>query len=718
MSKDSSNSVWFHTAIQSFQSAHLAQANLICQQILKQDPHHADAFHLLALINQQQGNVDSAIHFIQRSIANRPAEPLFHCNLGLLFRSQGRLEEAISCYRQELLLKPNNPDAYSRLGSALRAQGSLEEASSCFLEAIALQPNFAEAHNNFGNVLQAKGLMNEAIGSYKKALQINPQYAEAYNNLGKVYLDQGRLEEAIISFRQALSIKPDLSLAFANLGKVLLMQGDVDNARAAYLRSEPARLSGSTAVKLALMLPPIMSSKADVMRHRASIQQNLDNLAGRVTLIDPLAEECSTNFYLAFHGENDLTLQKNIAQFYESACPSLLFTAAHCLTRSPLKNKTRIGFLSKFIYTHSVSLSFKKIISKLALNQSFEIILISNHDMQGGNEREIFGEFSGQHVHIPRKLSAAREIIASLSLDILIYLDIGMEPLSYFLAFARLAAVQCVMGGHPVTTGIRNMDYYLSAALAETKEAQSHYSEKLVRLPFGAFYFERPAMPARFKSKKELGLPEHGRIYTCPMTLQKIHPDFDEAVARILQLDPEGYVVFFEDRKYSAWKGLLEKRFSRTIPENLRERILFLPWIVNYFDFICMAKASDVILDPFHFGIGTTAIATCSVGTPFVTRPSEFMRGRVGLFYAKILDVMECVAQDCEDYAQKALAIANNKELRLNIQSKILANNDSLFENEKAIVDVVAWFREIQSQIGAIQKNNVAAEKIIETGLV
>ncbi len=40
------------------------------------------------------------------------------------------------------------------------------------------------------------------------------------------------------------------------------------------------------------------------------------------------------------------------------------------------------------------------------------------------------------------------------SLDILFYPDLGMTPLTYFLAFARLAPVQCVSWGHPVTTGI------------------------------------------------------------------------------------------------------------------------------------------------------------------------------------------------------------------------------------------------------------------------
>ena len=236
------------------------------------------------------------------------------------------------------------------------------------------------------------------------------------------------------------------------------------------------------------------------------------------------------------------------------------------------------------------------------------------------------------------------------------------------------------------------MDYYLSSDLVEPADADRHYSEKLVRLPIGVFYFERPDLPTTFKLRSELGLPEGGHIYLCPMALQKIHPDFDEAIARILQLDTNGYVVLFQDAKHSAWKGLLAKRFEQTIPENVRNRILFLPWVNNYFDFISINEVSDVVLDLFHFGIGSTAIATCSVGTPIVTRLGEFLRGRTGLLYCKLLDVMECVAVDTEDYARKVVAIATDQSLRERIKSKILANNHDLFENPQPIKDMADFF--------------------------
>lgn len=42
----------------------------------------------------------------------------------------------------------------------------------------------------------------------------------------------------------------------------------------------------------------------------------------------------------------------------------------------------------------------------------------------------------------PRALGMARRAVAREQLDVLVYPDVGMEPLTYFMAFARLALVQ------------------------------------------------------------------------------------------------------------------------------------------------------------------------------------------------------------------------------------------------------------------------------------
>jgi len=117
-----------------------------------------------------------------------------------------------------------------------------------------------------------------------------------------------------------------------------------------------------------------------------------------------------------------------------------------------------------------------------------------------------------------------------------------------------------------------------------------------------------------------------------------------------------------------------------------------MPWISNPMDFMSAIEQSSVILDPYHFGLGTTAIATCTVGTPFVTRPGEFVRGRYGYYYCKFMDVMECVASNTEDYARTAVQITTDSDTRSQIKAKILANNKAIFGNYQGIDEVKDFF--------------------------
>ena len=83
-----------------------------------------------------------------------------------------------------------------------------------------------------------------------------------------------------------------------------------------------------------------------------------------------------------------------------------------------------------------------------------------------------------------------------------------MEPLTYTLAFSRLARVQCVTWGHPDTTAIPTIDYFISSEDLDMPDAQNLYSEKLIRLKWPAVYYPRPELPSSPKTRGDFGLPE------------------------------------------------------------------------------------------------------------------------------------------------------------------------------------------------------------------
>ena len=57
-------------------------------------------------------------------------------------------------------------------------------------------------------------------------------------------------------------------------------------------------------------------------------------------------------------------------------------------------------------------------------------------------------------------------LILDTRLDIMVYPEAALTPVrSYYLAAHRLAKYQVALGGHPDTTGLNTVDYFISNKL-------------------------------------------------------------------------------------------------------------------------------------------------------------------------------------------------------------------------------------------------------------
>lgn len=682
---------WLQLGRQHLQAGRHAMAKAQFEQILEVVPNHLEALNYLGNLLLNLGQYDKALEVFQRAGEIAPNSAPFQVAIGNAHQALGQASKSIESYKAAVRLQPDYAEAHHNLGSAMFQLGAYAEAVVSYHRATEIAPNYVEAHANLGHVYQQMHAYAQAEAQYKRALVLAPAHPSASRGLAYL-LKEGNPEVAITLLQKVvLNQRVDAAL-LVTYAKLLHQQGKTEEARE-YLKQSIAATS-NTGLKAycAFSLPIIMGTSEQVRESRVQFEQNLNQLVKEgIQIADPVAQQCETNFYLAFQGFNDRDLQVQIAKFYSKACPSLLYVAPHCLTTQSASKIKRIGFYSKYIARHSVSVSYSRMIEQLAKHEDFEVTLISTGDSQSTSIRDTYPDFAGAFVPLETvDLHSARQKIAALELDVLVYLDIGMEPFGYFLGYSRLATVQCVLGGHPDTTGLPNMDYFISNDLAEPENAQEHYSEKLIRQQSGAYYFGKVPLPSEFKTRKQLGLPEHKHVYACPMMLFKLHPDFDEACAQILQQDPNGEIVLFEDKNYSYWRSLLQARFAKTMPVEVRSRVIFMPWVTDKMDFISVLHHSDVILDPFHFGLGTTAIPIYSVGTPCVTKPGEFARGRYGYYFSRKMDVMECVAYSTEEYAAKAVKLASDPEYRAAVKKKIMTNNVAIFDRADGIGELVA----------------------------
>ena len=170
-------------AIKHHQAGKLGPAGALYRQILRRNPRHADALHLLGVIAYQSGSCAIAADWIGEAIA----------------------------------IKPHFPKAYNNLGNALMAQGHWDEAVAAYRKAIALKPDYALAHGNLGGVLGKMGRLDEAVVACRQAIVLEPGHPDAYVNLGTALVERGQIDEAIAAYRQALAYKPDYAEAHSSL---------------------------------------------------------------------------------------------------------------------------------------------------------------------------------------------------------------------------------------------------------------------------------------------------------------------------------------------------------------------------------------------------------------------------------------------------------------------------------------------------------------------
>ena len=266
--------------------------------------------------------------------------------------------------------------------------------------------------------------------------------------------------------------------------------------------------------------------------------------------------------------------------------------------------------------------------------------------------------------------------------DLLYYWEVGSDPFNYFLPFLKLAPVQCAGWGTNYTTGVRQIDYYLSSTLVEPAEADGHYTEKLVRLSTLPTYQYRPKPPNPLKGREAFGLSDSLHVYYCPHNVRKFHPEFDPILGEILRRDPAA-VLLIPKPQHEPLEAALRSRFSRTLADVV-DHIRFVPWI-PYPDYLNLSSLADVLLDPLHYGGGVTSYDGLAMGTPIVTLPSAYQRGRYTYGCYQKMQMLDCVASSPEHYVELALRLGSDRNYRRAAAERIAVANEILFEDLDAV---------------------------------
>ncbi|MBL8669277.1 MAG: hypothetical protein JNK11_01375 [Alphaproteobacteria bacterium] len=414
-------------------------------------------------------------------------------------------------------------------------------------------------------------------------------------------------------------------------------------------------------LRRALLLPPLMRSAGAIEASRRRYEAGLESLAAAPPLrADPLDALGTAHFFLAYHGADDRPLLELQARTLDHAFGPAATPAedAGRAAAAPL----RVGFLSTHFRDHTILRLHAGLIAAMPASRIRPVLMLVNGETDAASESlaAAVAAQGGETLRLPRALAPAAAAVAAARLDVLYYADIGMDPFTYLLARHRLAPVQAVGWGHPGTTGLPTIDAFLVAEAMAGTGAEAGFSEPLLRLPHAPLLWEAEA-PAALDARAVLGIPPGAPLFACLQAPFKLHPDFDRVLAAILSGDRAARLVLLAPR-YDAWRRLIEERLAKAGIAVADQVVFAAPRPRR--EYLALVDAADVVLDPFPFGGGHTALEALALGKPLITWPTAAPRGRVAAGFLAALGIADTLADSAETYVARALRWARDASER------------------------------------------------------
>ena len=711
----------FGDAIAHHEAGRFCQAAALCRALLDHNPNHADSLHLLGLITAEGDDPRAGIALIQRAMALQPGFAPHHNSLGHVYRRLGRTEDALAAYRRAAALRPGSAEIHNNLGTVLFELGRLEEAVShyrlatayapetagiwcnlanalavtdrhqetdaCYSQAARLDTNLAGAFANHGRWLMTQGRWAEAEHRLREAVRIDPTQQAAWNNLGIVLQEHDHTGSAAC-YRNALVLDPNSADAHYNLGCLLFGDGRTEDALACHEAAAaadpgfgPARLAGCMA-----QLPILYGSAEEIPIRRRRYAAALETLAATIdsrTIASAIGS--SQPFFLPYQGQDDRTLQSIYGHL---ACRVLAETEPPvALAHRPARGqRIRLGIVSGFFADHTVRKLFLEGWLAHLDRERFEIT-----GFHTGRSTDAVTaacvELCDRFVSDLPSATAWRQTIAAAAPHVLLYPEVGIDPLAGRLAAQRLAPVQCVAWGQPETTGMPTIDAFLSSDLMEPPEGETYYTETLVRLPNLGVCYTPDEKPQRRLTRSDLGLDNSATVFWSGQALYKYAPDYDEIFPRIAAELGNCQFVFIGFGKSLSVTDAFRMRLASAFAArglDAGRHVVILPPMPQR-DFIDAVGLADVILDTPGWSGGKSTLDCLAQDPAIVTMPGRFMRGRHTAAILLRIGCEETIADSAESYVAIAVRLARDAAWRTTIRHGVAAGKQRAFHDTTCI---------------------------------
>ncbi|MCP9814490.1 tetratricopeptide repeat protein [Synechococcus lacustris] len=662
---------------------------------------------------RQESDLDSALILAKNEFEANNLEPFWICWLGDTLRCKGLWAEAKNHWQKLPGVSSAMAPLWRDLGNEFLAHiynntGKAETQGITIYDAInfiscgcTFDPE-AESLNNLAIALELAGDLKSASTVLELAIALKP-------NLNELEANQEILNLAIHCSQspQLLSKTRLIDLGLNTASKLVQDQKNHSAGKELFefffkLLAEELNANSLalkiTKILLELELTPFIYScqeeediaKVKALTLAASLKElcencDFENAANR-KLCCRAAALCS-GFYYAYLQDNDLKYFSNYSDALE-----IIFGSTPYKSHQTDKNKNepiRLGIASMRLRNFNGVIGALTWLEKLP-KKDYQIFV---YMLDGGSMLDDDCSSRFQNLGICKYLSLNSEnyqkvfkLIQLDALDVLLIPDVGMDGINRILSLQRLAPLQCLTWGHPVTSGSAHMDVYLSGDGMEPQDGQKNYREELVNLPGLGWNFEIPAAP---KQDEYFNLApyrnKNGLLLGSLQSLFKYLPSYDYVFIEILSNLANTSLCFISsglEQQDQIMKNRILSKVGGQFSNG--STIHFLPRMSDA-SFISLFGQIDLNLDSLGWSGCNTSLRAMMMGCPTITYASELMRGRHTTAILKLLELSNCVAASPTEYINLCLELCNNPQQLLKIKRHILSKYTRLFNDDSCI---------------------------------
>lgn len=561
----------------------------------------------------------------------------------------GCVDAALELFRELENIKPEDPRVQYELGLICMELHDNQAALSHFDKLVSLEPDFLEGRMLLGMMHGELGQHDEAIGYLREVLAVFPDLANVHHRVGMLLADKRCYEEAYQAYQDALRIEPDHPGFLCNLGVLLTTTGHISEARKTLLQ--------------ALERDPYSVNIINNLGRICGVGQAEVSLSWyqRGLAIDPENYSLTSNYLYQLNYVAGLDADF-IAQKYKEYAPRCYYPRS--AWQRPARNRKpgeplRIGYLSADLYAHSVAFFLEPIL-QCHDHSRFEIYCYSNRTVEDETTKRLRGLSTAWRVVYGLADEQVAALISADGIDILVDLSGHTAGNRLGVLVYRPAPIQASWIGHPNTTGLPQVDYYLTDPLCDPPGmTEQLFSEKLLRLPR---IFSCYLPPMTFPVIAPPPVCTCGYItFGCFNSIAKINEPLISWWAAILKKVPQSRLLIkgpnLDDQEIS--QQLLDLFAQHGIDS---DRIALFGFAATRDEHLALYSRVDIALDTYPYNGTTTTCESLWMGVPVVTLAGKTHVSRVGLSFLDAIGCDEFVADNPEEYITKAALLANDQK--------------------------------------------------------